>query len=178
MDELHMQIVLPIWARIEQFGEECAHQPVADETFQVLHACVWYSSIWASCLSWGVHPLYQAEINLPVYNMHMQAYSYYQQELNCCSFGQCADTGHGHFFSMAHSSKCSEKHMGVIHLHADVVTWQCCCIPVHPNYRCFWRWCTTFVMFLDTVARICWQSWTMSKEDPDGQKNTCIPRIK
>lgn len=132
------------------------HRPVADETLQVLHACIWYASICTFSLSWDIHALYQTKMNLPIYNMHMQANNYYQQELGCCSFGQRAGAPI-HFFSTTHSSKCSKKQMCVIHVHCEVVSCQCCCIPVDPYYRHFRRCCTPFVVFLDRVARISWQ---------------------
>lgn len=127
--------------------------PAAHATLQVPHACIWYSSIWAFCLSWDFHPLYQTKMNLPIYNTHMQAKHYCQEELNCCSFGQCAGAPINSF-SMTHSSKCSKKQ---IHIRSEVVSCQCYCIPVHPNYRRFWKYCTPFVMYLDGVARICRQ---------------------
>lgn len=94
-------------------------------------------------------------MNLPVYNMHMQANSYYQLlQLQTITVAAVLDNVlENPFVSFPWLTAVS----AVRNKQSEVVSCQCYHILVDPNYRHFWKWCTLFVMLLDRVARMCWQ---------------------
>lgn len=101
-------------------------------------------------------------MNLPIYNMHMQANSYYQLlQLQTITVAAVLDNVlENPFVSfpwLTAVSAVRNKQMRVIRIHSEVVSCQRYHILVDPNYRHFWKCRTLFVMFLDRVARMCSQ---------------------
>lgn len=136
------------------------HQPGAGGTLQVTEAWIWYSFAGSFCLSWDPHPLHQTRMNLPLH-IYTSTICICKQIIstNRNLVAAVLDRKLEHPFTSSSwlTAVKALRDWWVWSTRSEVVSWQHYCIPVDPHYRFFWKCSTSFVMFLDRVARIYWQ---------------------